>query len=337
MNSDLEKISSLVRKSRKFLITSHRNPDADAIGSMLSLGLGLEQMGKDVLFYNKDGVPEALRFLPCSERVVSSLERIEGDFDVAIAVDSAGLNRVGREFVDFTSRGRCRYAVIIDHHQTSHSSVDVCLLDKGAPSTGVIIYDILQYLSIKIDGRVATNLYATILGDTGSFRYSNATHKAFVVAAELVRSGAKPDEISQALYENEPLRKFKLLGFALPTLDVLDDYAVAYIIVDKAMFRNARAGREDTEGMVNFPRSITGVEVAVLFRQEGDDGNGRVDWKISLRSKGNVDVSSIAEGFGGGGHKNAAGCSIIGDIKTVKGKVFDSIRHALDYNRDKVF
>ena len=201
------------------------------------------------------------------------------------------------------------------------------ILDSAASSTGVIIYRILKFLGIEIDQAIAQNIYTTIVSDTGSFRYSNTNTETFNIAAELVQKGVDPSEISQALYENEPLRKIELFKLAIPTLEITADKSIASIYVDKDMFKETGTTRQDTEGFVNIPRSIKGVEVSLLFREEGKAGDQ--DWKISLRSKGRVNVAKIAESFGGGGHARAAGCSLKGTIEEVKSLVIGSVQEAL--------
>lgn len=327
MKSEMNIILGLIGDAERVMITSHENPDGDAIGSMLALGLGIEQTGKEVVYYNKDGVPETLRFLPHSERVVNSLDAVEGTFDLVFAVDCTGTNRAGSEFEDFLKTGRCGKVVIMDHHQTNNSSADFHLLDPHSSSTGIIVYSVLKRLPVEITRDIADNIYTTIIGDTGSFRYSNTNPDTFRVAAELVERGADPARISEALFENEPLRKLKLISLALPTLEVSGDNKLASVYVDKGMFDRSGARREDTEGIVNIPRSIKGVEVAVFFREEA--GNDRSLWKVSFRSKGQVDVAKIAESFGGGGHYRAAGCSLAGDLGEVKKRIFESLRGVL--------
>jgi phosphoesterase RecJ-like protein len=327
VGSELETILGLIGEARRVLISSHENPDGDAIGSMLGLGLGLEKMGKEVVFYNKDGVPEILRFLPRSERIGNSINDIKGTFDLVFAVDCTGTNRAGVEFEDFLKSGRGGKVVIMDHHQTNGPSADYQLLNPCSSSTGIIVYSVLKRLPVEIDSDIAKNLYTTIIGDTGSFRYSNTNSETFRVAAELVERGANPAEISEALFESEPLRKLMLIGLVLPTLEVSGDKRVASVYVDSGMYSQSGARREDSEGIVNIPRSIKGIEVAALFKEEsGKDGQF---WKISLRSKGDVDVAKIAEGFGGGGHKKAAGCSIGGSLEDVKKRMFSAIEEAL--------
>jgi phosphoesterase RecJ-like protein len=327
VNNELGNILEIIKGAKRILISSHENPDGDAIGSMLGLGLGLEQQGKDVVYYNKDGVPEMLAFLPGSGSIGKSLQDIEGNFDIAFALDCTGTNRAGEEFETFLKSGRSRHVVIVDHHQTNNSSADFHLLDPSSSSTGMIIYSLLKSLSVEIDNSIAENIYTTIVGDTGSFRYSNTNPDTFRVAAELVEHGADPAEVSEALFESEPLRKLRLIGLVLNTLEVTDNKTIASVYIDKSMFAESGACREDTEGLVNIPRSLKGVEVALLLREEGDKEGSF--WKVSLRSKGDVDVAEIAEAFGGGGHKRAAGCSVTGSLNEVKEKIYGSIREML--------
>ncbi len=338
--SDLEKIINIVQTGNRFLIVSHENPDGDAIGSMLALGLGLERVGKEVVLYNRDGATAALRFLPGSEKIISSLNDIRGNFDATFIVDCTDTSRVGEEFERFKDSGRCGTTIIIDHHQTTKPSADLYLLDSNASSTGMIVYSFLKTLSLRLDSGqalkitpdIAENLYTTIVVDTGSFRYSNTIPETFEVAAELVRLGASPSEISQTLYETEPLRRLRLLGLALPTLEVTEDGRIASITINRDMFRATGTTKEDTEGFVNFPRSIKGVEVAVLFREE-EPHNGNSRWKLSLRSKGKVNAARIAEKFGGGGHERAAGCTITGTLADIKRSIFSSINEALKWTQ----
>lgn len=324
--SDFRAIEDLIRRGRRFLLTSHVNPDGDALGSMLGLGLSLESIGKEVLFYNADGVPPHLDFLPHGGRVSASLEDMEGTFDASLILDCTDVGRVGEAFQRELGSGRFGKTVIIDHHHTKRRSADLHVLFPKAGATGEIIYSLLKHLGVNPSPDAATCLYTAILSDTGSFHYSNTSSRVMRAAADLVDLGAVPWKVSEAIYESEPLRKLRLLALALPTLEVSDGGRVASVVVDDAMLRKACCGKADTEGFVNFPRSIKGVYVAVLFRQEEDS-----KWKISLRSKGGVNVAEIAEGFGGGGHERAAGCSIDGSLAKVKEAVLSSISEALKW------
>jgi len=325
--TDFDKMLDLIRNSATILIASHENPDGDALGSTLSLGLGLSKIGKKVVCYNKDGVPEMLEFLPHSDSVESSLDSITGPFDIAFAVDCTSTSRAGLEFEEYAKSENCKKVVIIDHHQTTGSDADFHFLDEHSSSTGILIYKILIALEIELDKDIAENIYTTIVSDTGSFSYSNTNSDTLRIAADLVDIGVEPSRISEALYENEPLRKIELLKLVMPTLDISDDETIASLYVDKHMYDETGTTRQDTEGLVNIPRSIKGVDVALFFRQEGSVEE--LEWKVSLRSKGRVNVAKIAEGFGGGGHARAAGCSVKGTISEVKARVISSVREAL--------
>ena len=324
--SDFDNMLDLIRKSENILIASHENPDGDALGSTLSLGLGLSKIGKKVVYYNKDGVPEMLEFLPHSEFVESSLDSIAGPFDIAFAVDCTSTSRAGTEFEQYAESEKCKNVVVIDHHQTTGSDADFHLLDEHASSTGILIYKILKALEIELDKDIAENIYTTIISDTGSFSYSNTNSDTLRIAADLVDLGVEPSRISESLYETEPLRKIELLKLVMPTLEISEDETIASLYVDKHMYSETGTTRQDTEGLVNIPRSIKGVDVALFFRQEGSEQE--LEWKVSLRSKGRVNVAKIAEGFGGGGHERAAGCSVKGTISEVKTKVISSVREA---------
>ena len=327
MKNELQKLLGLISDSQTILITSHENPDGDALGSTISLGLGLKKIGKDVQMFNKDAVPEVLEFLPHSDCIVNSLSSISGPYDIAFAVDCTSTSRAGKEFEEYAKSGDCKNVVIIDHHQTTGSDSDLQFLDEYSSSTGILIYKILKALKIEIDKAMAENIYTTIVSDTGSFSYSNTNSETLRIAADLVERGVDPSKISQALYENEPLRKIELFKSAIQTLEITDDKTIASVYVDKKMFQKTGTSRQDTEGLVNIPRSIKGVDVALMFRQEGDDEN--IEWKVSLRSKGSANVAKVAEEFGGGGHARAAGCSVKGSIEDVKAVVILKLRESM--------
>ena len=215
--------------------------------------------------------------------------------------------------------------VFIDHHFTNQNNGSLSIVDNKASSTGFIIYNFLKNnLKSDISLDIAKNIYATIVGDTGSFSYSNTNPQSLRLAADLIEIGVDPYEISTGLYENEPLKKIKLIGLVLNTLELHKDGKIAFVEVTKQMLEDTSTGKQHTEGIVNFPRSIKGVEIAVLIREDKHDL-----WKISLRSKGNINVALIAEKFNGGGHIGAAGCNISGTVETVKSRLIHEISEAL--------
>ncbi|MBI4228296.1 MAG: bifunctional oligoribonuclease/PAP phosphatase NrnA [Deltaproteobacteria bacterium] len=323
--NNLVRVVEVIQDSKHILITSHERPDADAIGSMLALGLALTLFDKEIVYYNKDGVPKVLEFLPGSKSVIKSLANVRGSFDCTIILDCTDASRVGKEFLNFMNGKRCGTSVIVDHHQTTSVTANLYLLNPGFSSTGMIIYSLIKRLRLEINPDIATNLYTTIIGDTGSFRYSNTSPETFRVAAELVEFGANPSEISQALYESDTPERLQLIGLAIPTLEITENGRIASVVLNKEMFNKTCTTSEDSEGIVNYPRSVKGVEVAVLFNELDKINHLESFWKVSLRSKGEVDVAMIAENFCGGGHKRSAGCILKGSLSDVKHRIYSSI------------
>lgn len=321
-------IRNVIDNGNKFLLVSHENPDCDAIGSLLGLGHALKNMGKEVYCYNRSGVPEHLRFIPGSDLVKNRLQNSDDDFDAIFVLDSADLNRVGADISELISDDSTKNLIIIDHHTTNSINFGNVFIDENASSTGILIYRILDSLSVSITPEIAKCLYTTIVGDTGCFQYSNTNPEALRVASKLVEHGADPEEISVELFESEPPRKIRLLSMILDTLDLHQEGKVASLYVTRDMYEKSGAGKVDTEGAVNFARVIKGVKIAILFKEESE--NNRQVWKVSIRSKFDIDVSTIAKNFGGGGHKKAAGFMVHGNIDEAKKHVVEKCRYVLE-------
>lgn len=310
----IEKILPVIRESRSFLVASHENPDGDAIGSTLALANALREIGKEVVAYNQDGVPNDYRFLPGWEHVVTSLPE-DARFDVGLVLDAGELRRAGSWI-----RRACRTLVNIDHHPHSENFGEIYWVDEQASATGVLVYRLLQAGGWPISLDVATSIYTTILSDTGSFRYSNADPEAFRVAGEMVALGVDPWSIASGLYESQEESRLRLLALALPTLDVAPCGTFAAITVTEDMLSMTGSRPEHTDRFINYPRSIQGVEVAIFFRQIGPDR-----FKVGFRSKGKIDVGALAREFGGGGHHNAAGAELNGSLPFVRNQVFSRL------------
>ena len=319
------KLLKVIKENHSFLLVGHINPEGDSIGSCLALGLGLKKLGKSICVLSKDGVPENLKFLPSSKIVKQKPPRKK--FDVVLLIDCNDINRTG--FESFNAEK----TAIIDHHvlpsdsgeSAFYRSLAACHIDTGAASAGVLIFKTLTSLKVPIDKSIATSLYTSILVDTGGFRYSNVSPESLSISAKLVEAGASPWEISKELHENVPYRSMKLLGLSLATLEKKN--GIAWISTSNNMIRNTDTTSQDSEGFVDYPRKIKGVEVAIFFRQ-----NGERSYKLSLRSKGMVNVQKVANYFGGGGHVAAAGCSVKGTLKEVQGKVFKAIKKEILLN-----
>jgi phosphoesterase RecJ-like protein len=298
-----------LRKEKSFFLATHINPDGDALGSTLALSFALESLGKETVLYNRDSVPVYYHFLPGRERFTSSL--LPGHSSL-ILLDCNEPERAGLE--DFA----IPFSVVIDHHETVKNFGDIRWIEPHAAATGILIYHLIRGLGVTITKDMATNLFTAIAVDTGTFRYSNTTPEVFRICGELVEYGADPASISFSLYETWSEGRFRLLISVLDTLEIIGDVALTY--VSREMFAATGTAPEDAEHFSNFPRMMGNIKVSAFFR-EIDDG-----WKVSLRSRGDMNVAKIAESFMGGGHRNAAGYKTKLDLRTAKDALLQAIR-----------
>ncbi|MBI5810057.1 MAG: bifunctional oligoribonuclease/PAP phosphatase NrnA [Deltaproteobacteria bacterium] len=312
-----------IKKGRKFLVVSHVNPEGDAVGSLLGLALALKNAGKDVTPYLEDPLPDVFRFLPGAELVVHDLAG-KGPFDATFAVDCGQKERLGKGFCGLKEPG---VVINVDHHATNDRFGGINIIVPDASAAGELVFDLCKEAGLRITRDVAVNLYVAIHTDTGSFRYSSSTPGSFIKAGELVKLGADPWDISMRVYENYPAKRYKLLGMVLSTLEVIDvpcggaKCDIAKVVVTLEMLRKTGAEKDLADGFVNYARGIEGVEIGVLFRECASN-----EYKVSFRSKGDIDVASVAEGFGGGGHSHAAGCNIKGSLKEVEDTVLETLK-----------
>lgn len=311
-----------LKGAASFLVASHYNPDGDAIGSTIALGLLLKRLGKDVLLYNRDPIPKSLGFLPGAEGVVHRIPQGMA-FDLAIMVDCAQRERVSDEFA---AHAGFKAVACIDHHLHETPDAGVTLVDSAAAATGVVIARLMKRAGVGLDTASAQCIYTTLVVDTGFFKYSGTDAEVLSLAAELVRAGASPWTVAKGLEESHPFARMRLLSASLATLAVEEGGRYATMDVTRGALLSSGAAMEMSDEFAVFPRSIEGVEVAALFR-EADDG--RI--KVSMRSKDVVDVSAIARNFGGGGHARAAGFYVRGTLADVKAKVLGAVRDALGH------
>jgi bifunctional oligoribonuclease and PAP phosphatase NrnA len=310
----IKQTADLIRSRTRFVVAAHASPDGDAMASTLALVNALRELGKEVVAYNLDGVPENFRFLPGADSVRSELYDTEC-FEVGVILDAGELRRAGTHLRDCSD-----LLISIDHHPFSEALGPVDLIDIEAAATGVLIYRLLAELGHPISAPVALCLYTAILSDTGSFRYSNANPEAFRVAGEMVSHGVDPWGIAAGLYESQDAARLRLLARSLQTLTVSKCGRMAAVTVTREMLEQTGATVEHTDGFVNYPRSVRGVEVALFFRQLAGEC-----YKIGFRSKGAIDVGSLARELGGGGHHNAAGAEVCGPLDDVRRSVFNRL------------
>lgn len=296
---------SLLKENQSFVLTAHISPDGDSLGSMLALYEFLVRQGKQVVVALDDTIPDVFRMLPCWDviRTVDELGKLKPD--LAIILDASSMDRIGRvsEIVDAPTLN-------IDHHVSNQGFTDYRLLDSEAAATGEIVYRLLAEAKTPITKDMATNLYTAIATDCGFFRYANTRPGTMRIAAELLTYGVEPNTIAEAL-EQISLDTMRLTARVLQTMEFFADGKVAVIVVTRDMLEHD----ESTDELINYPRKVEGVDVAVILKQKDES-----TVKISMRSKG-VDVSRIAMQFGGGGHARAAGCSIEGSIDEARQKL----------------
>ena len=303
-------VADLLEGGRRYLITGHRNPDGDALGSALALALALESRGREARVVMRDGWSAAYDGMPGIGRI-SVVEALPPDWpsgwDALIAMECPSADRTGWP----NQLAGC--VANVDHHPGNTLWGTLNLVDQPAAAVGEIVADLLDFLRWPMTPEIATNLWVSLVSDTGSFRYGNTTPKALALGARLVAEGASPAAVNEYLFEAQPLSTLKLEALVLGTLALHAGGRVATVELPKRFLRESGARDEDTEGLVNRARGISGVSAAALLR-EGDAGEVR----CSLRSKGTVDVRSVATAHGGGGHRNAAGCRIPGTIDSVR-------------------
>ena len=313
----LSQVVQLIEQQQRFMITSHIRPDGDGLGSGLALYWMLRDLGKEVDVVLRDRVPPAYNVLPASELVVVQ-DDVTEKYDAAFIIECSDVDRPGLPSL------KDQFVVNIDHHSTTVPFGDINWIDATAAAVGEMIYNLCKALGVEVTKEIAECIYTALLTDTGSFHFSNTTERTLKIASELVRRGVEPARISQALFYSGPLSKVKLLGLVLSNIERDESGRIAWITMDRATMYEADASEEDSDGIVNHALSVGEVE-AVAFFKELTPGF----YRISLRSKGKNNVAKVAELFGGGGHRNAAGCRIEGDFEEVKRRVIEGLQNCV--------
>jgi bifunctional oligoribonuclease and PAP phosphatase NrnA len=311
----LNEVLKHIEQRERFVLTSHARPDGDAIGSTLACGEVLRQMGKQVEIVLHDGVPRVYQQLPFADQVAKA-ERVNGHYDAAILLECDDLQRTRIAGLDK------QFLINIDHHKSGHTFAHVNWIDPTAVATGELIYRLARAAGVKITPEIATCLYTAVITDTGSFTFEGTNAHTFELARELVLAGVDPVRCARHIYFGHSTAKLRLLGAALSALQ--REGPLAWIWVTQGQMERANAIEEDCEGLVNYALSIGDVEVAAFFREMPD---GR--FRVSLRSKGTLDVSQIAEEFGGGGHACASGLSVDGPLHAAVERVLGRVRPQL--------
>jgi bifunctional oligoribonuclease and PAP phosphatase NrnA len=311
----IEAILDVLRRGERFLVCSHTRLDGDAVGSMLALGFLIEKMGKCADLVTADRVPLHYQNLPGARRIRTAM-RVDGSYDAAILLECDSLERARIGGLESF------YQVNIDHHVSGRDFANLNWIDDQAVSVGEMVHRLVLTAGATITPEMATCLYVTVLTDTGGFCYGSIGESTFALARELVLAGADPIAIAQDVYFSSPASKMLLLGAALGKLK--REGRVAWLYVTHRDVMRTCATDEDSDGIVNFALAVEGVEAALFLRELPEGGV-----RVSLRSKGAVNVAAVAEHFGGGGHESSAGCTLPGTISRARDQILQRLRAAL--------
>ncbi len=315
----------LIHRHQRFLLTTHVRPDGDGIGSILALGEVLEQMGKEVALVLPSSFPPRYRFLDPYQLI--HVFRQPGDVwrlaQAVIVMDTGTWNQLG-DFGPFL-RDLTAPKVVIDHHETQDDLGALRFVDVTAEATGRLCFEAIQALGQPLSEKAANALLVALAMDTGWFRHGNTRAATFALAGDLVQAGAHPSPIYDRLFENNPLPRLKLTGLVLERLQVTCRGQVAYSEIRLTDYAATGATPPDSEDLVNYTRSVAGVEVGLLFMEQPKGGV-----KVSFRSRSKVDVAKLAERFGGGGHKRASGATVQASLEEARERVLSAVTAALD-------
>jgi phosphoesterase RecJ-like protein len=317
----MKKIIQHLARSEHALLASHINPDGDAIGALLAMGIALEKRGCQVALYNESSIPAVYRFLPAVDRIQKQLTDWR-HFDTAVIMDCGVLNRVGSAADAIAT---IPVVINIDHHITNTRFGQYHLVDVNACATSEIVYRLIQAMDLDVDVAMATAIYTGILTDTGSFRFSNTNQEAFSICEAMVAAGVKPSTVAQHVYGTYSLGRIKLLNLALDSIEISNNGYLSIMTVTREMLADTGTQPEDADGLINYARRIRDVKVAALIHEleNGGESKNRKRFHVSLRSDGSVDVSRIAMKFGGGGHAGAAGFSAESSLAELKQTIYN--------------
>jgi phosphoesterase RecJ-like protein len=321
---EVQRIAEAIHGRQRFVIASHARPDGDSIGSSLAMAYALRELGKHADVIHADPAPPPLMQFPgVPEILIADEVPADAHYDAAIVMECGDLGRTGVKGLD-------RFFVInIDHHPGNTGFGDLTWFDAGAAALGEMIFELVGRLGVPLTKEVATHIYLAILTDTGSFHYAHITPRTFAISGACLAAGVDPVEVARNVYDSNNMGRLKLFGSVLSAMQIDPTGRVAIVYLDHEMARAAGGTYEDTEGLINLPLTVKEILAVVFFKQiEGDE------YRVSMRSKGDIDIGAIAKEFDGGGHKNAAGCTVTGPIDSLQKTFIDKIEAAIDGRPD---
>jgi phosphoesterase RecJ-like protein len=316
--SSAAEVAAALRARQSFILTSHARPDGDAIGSQLALAFALDQLGKSVRLIDRDPVPGPYRGFPGTDRIELATEAT-GPADAVVVLECSEITRPEVAGLD-------NYFVVnVDHHLGNQMYGAVNWFDLSAAACGEMVADIIDALGVPWTRDIAANLYLAISTDTGSFRFGSITPATFEKCRRIAETGVDTAALSRQIFDSYGIGRVRITGALLSAMELHHDNRVAVLHVDDELLKATGATIDDTEGLVNLPLGAREVVAVALFKRQS---NGI--YRVSLRSKGGIDVRSVAAKWSGGGHKNAAGCTVTGDYQALKRAFVEEIGARLE-------
>jgi bifunctional oligoribonuclease and PAP phosphatase NrnA len=315
---ELQQIVDAIRSRHRFVISSHARPDGDSIGSQLAAAYALRDLGKVVTIVNADRAPQPIMQFP-GVGSITIADRVEGEYDAAIIMECGDLARTGVAGLD-------RSLVInIDHHPGNTGYGQINWFDPAAAACGEMVFDLVEALGVPLTVEIATHIYLAILTDTGSFHYSSISTRTFDICRATLEAGVDPVAVARNVYDSNNMGRLKLFGAVLSAMQLDPTGRIAIVYLDHEMARAAGGTYDDTEGLINLPLTVKEIQAVVFFKQmEGEE------YRVSMRSKGEIDIGAVAKEFSGGGHKNAAGCTVKGGIDALQKLFVEKIEDAIE-------
>jgi phosphoesterase RecJ-like protein len=315
---ELTRIVEAIRARDRFVISSHVRPDGDSIGSSVAMALALRALGKDARVIHADAAPAPFAPFPGVAEIIVAPEVGEA-FDAAIIMECGDLGRTGVAGLDRL------FVINIDHHPGNTGFGDLRWFDPRAAACAEMVFDLIQALGAPLTHDVATHVYLAILTDTGSFHYSGISPKTFAICKAALEVGVDPQAVARQVYDSNSMGRLRIFGAVLNGMQIDSSGRIAIIYLDHAIMQASGGTYEDTDGLINQPLTVKEIVAVVFFKQI--EGN---EYRVSMRSKGDVDIAAVANEYGGGGHKNAAGCTVGGPIDELQRTFVEKIEAAID-------
>lgn len=316
--SPILRVRDEIRRRQRFLLTSHARPDGDSIGSQLAMAFALDQLGKDVRIVNADAAPDHYQDFPGMDRIEIAPTAETSDVDAVIVMECGDLARTGVAGLEHP------LIINIDHHLGNSLYGAINWHDVSAAACGEMVFDAIRALDVPLSLEIATHIYLAILTDTGAFHHSNITPRTFDICRQAVEAGVNPATMARRVFDSNSFGKLKLIGALLDSMELVDEGRLAVLYMDDGMLEACGCTNNDTEGLINLPLTAREIQAVVFFKGATDNAV-----RVSMRSKYDVDVRRVANAFGGGGHKNAAGFTVQGQLADVRGDILERIVAAI--------